>query len=129
MPTPVLFSALVGTKFLIVSPWEFLWQQPLLAHPLASPIWIAGLWFLLRDPLGKKYAVLAWAYFTVLAEMLILHGKIYYLAPAYVMLLAAGSVWIELRLVPRVGVWLRPAIAVPLLIGGVIAAPLAMPIL
>ena len=61
--------------------------------------------------------------------MLILHGKIYYLAPAYVMLLAAGAVWIELRLVPRVGAWLRPAIAVPLLIGGLIAAPLAMPIL
>src|SRR5216683_302962 len=79
--------------------------------------------------IGKKYAVLAWAYFTVLSEMLILHGKIYYLAPAYVMLLAAGSVWIELRLIPRVGVWLRPAIAVPLLIGGVIAAPLSMPIL
>jgi energy-converting hydrogenase Eha subunit A len=45
------------------------------------------------------------------------------------MLLAAGSVWIELRLVPRAGVWLRPAIAAPLLISGVIAAPLAMPIL
>jgi hypothetical protein len=119
----------MGTKYVIVSPWEYIWQQTLLTHPLAAPIWMAGLWFLLRDPLGKKYAVLAWAYFTVLSEMLILHGKIYYLAPAYVMLLAAGSVWIELRLVPRVGVWLRPAIAVPLLIGGVIAAPLSMPIL
>jgi dolichyl-phosphate-mannose-protein mannosyltransferase len=128
-PTLALFHAVMGTKYVIVSPWEYIWQQTLLAHPLTAPIWIAGLWFLLRDPLGKKYAVLAWAYFTVLLEMLILHGKIYYLAPAYVMLLAAGSVWIELRLVPRVGAWLRPAIAVPLLIGGVIAAPLSMPIL
>jgi Dolichyl-phosphate-mannose-protein mannosyltransferase len=128
-PTLALFHAVMGTKYVIVSPWEYIWQQTLLAHPLAAPIWIAGLWFLLRDPLGKKYAVLAWAYFTVLLEMLILHGKIYYLAPAYVMLLAAGSVWIELRLVPRIGAWLRPAIAVPLLIGGVIAAPLSMPIL
>jgi len=128
-PTLALFHAVMGTKYVIVSPWEYIWQQTLLIHPLAAPIWMAGLWFLLRDPLGKKYAVLAWAYFTVLLEMLILHGKIYYLAPAYVMLLAAGSVWIELRLVPRAGVWLRPAIAVPLLIGGVIAAPLSMPIL
>jgi hypothetical protein len=128
-PTLALFHAVLGTKYVIVSPWEYIWQQTLLTHPLAAPIWIAGLWFLLRDPLGKEYGVLAWAYFTVLSEMLILHGKIYYLAPAYVMLLAAGSVWIELRLVPRVGAWLRPAIAVPLSIGGVIAAPLAMPIL
>jgi hypothetical protein len=101
----------------------------LLTHPLATPIWIAGLYFLLRDALGTKYAVLASAYFTVLAEMLVLHGTIYYLAPAYIMLLAAGSVWIELRLVPRVGAWLRPAVVGPLLIGGLIAAPLAMPIL
>jgi Dolichyl-phosphate-mannose-protein mannosyltransferase len=128
-PTLALFHAVMGTKYVIVSPWEYIWQQTLLTHPLAAPIWIAGLWFLLRDRLGKKYAVLAWAYFTVLAEMLILHGKIYYLAPAYIMLLASGSVWIELRLVPRVGAWLRPAIPVPLLIGAVIAAPLAMPIL
>jgi hypothetical protein len=119
----------MGTKYVIVSPWEYIWQQTLLTHPLAAPIWMAGLWFLLRDPLGKRYAVLAWAYLTVLLEMIILHGKIYYLAPAYVLLLAAGSVWIEMRLVPRVGGWLRPTIAVPLLIGGVIAAPLAMPIL
>jgi hypothetical protein len=128
-PTSALFHAVMGTKYVVVSPWEYIWQQTLLTHPLATPIWIAGLYFLLRDPLGKKYAVLAWAYFTVLAEMLILHGKIYYLAPAYIMLLAAGSVWIELRLVPRVGAWLRPTVAVPLLIGGLIAAPLAMPIL
>ena len=128
-PTLALFHAVMGTKYVIVSPWEYIWQQTLLTHPLATPIWIAGLYFLLRDPLGKKYAVLAWAYFTVLAEMLILQGKIYYLAPAYIMLVAAGSVWIELRLVPRVGARLRPTVAVPLLIGGLIAAPLAMPIL
>jgi 4-amino-4-deoxy-L-arabinose transferase-like glycosyltransferase len=128
-PTLALFHAVMGTKYVIVSPWEYIWQQTLLTHPLVAPIWIAGLWFLLRDRLGKKYAVLAWAYFTVLAEMLILHGKIYYLAPAYIMLLASGAVWIELRLVPRLGAWLRPAIPVPLLIGAVIAAPLAMPIL
>jgi Dolichyl-phosphate-mannose-protein mannosyltransferase len=128
-PTLALFHAVMGTKYVIVSPWEYIWQQTLLTHPLATPIWVAGLYFLLRDPLGKKYAVLAWAYFTVLVEMLILHGKIYYLAPAYIMLLAAGSVWIELCLLPSVGAWLRPAVAVPLLIGGLIAAPLAMPIL
>jgi 4-amino-4-deoxy-L-arabinose transferase-like glycosyltransferase len=128
-PTLALAHAVIGTKYAIVSPWEYIWQQTLLTHPLNAPICIAGLCFLLRDSLGKTYSVLAWAYFTVLSEMLILHGKIYYLAPAYVMLLAAGSVWIEQRLVPRVGAWLRPAIAVPLLIGGLIAAPLAMPIL
>jgi hypothetical protein len=128
-PTIALLNAVVGGKYSTVTPWDYVWQQTLLTHPLAAPVWLAGLYFLLRDRIGKKYAVLAWAYFTVLAEMLILHGKIYYLAPAYIMLLAAGAVWIEQRLLPRTGAWLRPVLIAPLTIGAAIAAPLAMPIL
>jgi hypothetical protein len=128
-PTPALLRAVIGRKYVIVSPWEYIWQQTLLTHPLATPIWVGGLWFLLRDAQGKKYGVLAWTYLTVLLEMILWHGKIYYLAPAYVMLLAAGAVWMEVRVLPRFGTWLRPAIAIPLLIGALIAAPLAMPIL
>jgi hypothetical protein len=128
-PTIALLRSVIGTKYAIISPWEYIWQQSLLTHPLATPIWLAGLWYLFRDTAGKKYAVLGWAYLAVLAEMIVLHGKIYYLAPAYIMLLAAGATWIELRLLPRTGAWLRYAIVAPLLIGAVVAAPLAMPIL
>ena len=128
-PTIALLHSVIGTKYTHISAWDFIWQQTLLTHPLAAPIWIVGLWYLLRDTQGRKYAVLGWAYLTVLVEMIALNGKIYYLAPAYVMLLAAGAVWVELRAVPRAGAWLKPGIIVPLLIGGLIAAPLAMPIL
>ena len=128
-PTIALLRSVIGTKYASVSSWEYIWQQSLLTHPLAAPIWLAGLWYFLRDPQGKKYAVLGWAYLTVLAEMLFLHGKIYYLAPAYIMLLAAGAAWIELRLLPRTGPWLKYAIVAPLLAGGMVAAPLALPIL
>lgn len=128
-PTVTLLRSVIGTKYVLVSPWEYVWQQTLLTHPVAAPIWIAGLWYLFRDAEGKKYAVLGWAYLVVLLEMILLHGKIYYLAPAYIMLLAAGAAWIELRLIPRTGGWLRYAIVVPLLAGAMIAAPLAMPVL
>jgi dolichyl-phosphate-mannose-protein mannosyltransferase len=128
-PTIALLHAVVGTKYSTVSPLEYILQQSLLTDPLSAPIWLAGIWFLLRDRIGKKYSVLAWAYLTVLAEMLYLHGKIYYLAPAYIMLFAAGAVWIELRLIPRTGRWLVPAIATPLVIAAAIALPLAMPVL
>jgi hypothetical protein len=128
-PTIALLRAVIGTKYAVVSPWDYVWQQSLLTNPIAAPIWLAGLWYLLRDPQGKKYAVLGWAYLAVLAEMLALDGKIYYLAPAYIMLLAAGATWIELRLLPRTGAWLKYAIVAPLLLGAVIAAPLAMPVL
>lgn len=128
-PTIQLLHTVIGTKYSTVSPLEFIAQQALLTHPLAAPVWLVGLWFLLFDSAGKKYAVLAVAYFVVLAEMLVLHGKIYYLAPAYVMLLAAGAVWIEMRALPRTGMWLKPAVVAPLLLGAMIAAPLAMPML
>jgi len=128
-PTIALLRSVMGTKYAVVSSWDYIWQQSLLTLPLAAPIWLAGLWYLFRDSQGRKYAVLGWAYLTVLTEMLVLHGKIYYLAPTYIMLLAAGATWIELRLLPRTGVWLKYATVAPLLIGAVIAAPLAMPML
>ena len=128
-PTIALLQTVIGTKYSAVTPWQYFWQQSLLTHPLAAPLWLAGLWYLLGDSSGKKYAALGWAYCAVLAEMTALHGKIYYLAPAYPMLLAAGAVWLESRALPRTGNWLKPAVVAPLLVGGVIAAPLAMPIL
>ena len=128
-PTIQLLHTVIGTKYSTVTPLEFVAQQALLTHPLAAPVWLLGLWFFLRDEIGKRFAFLAIAYFVVLCEMVWLHGKIYYLAPAYVMLLAGGSVWIERRLLPRTGAWLKPVLVLPLLIGAAIAAPLAMPIL
>lgn len=128
-PTIALLHAVVGAKYSTVTPLGYILQQALLTDPLSTPIWLGGLWFLLRDPLGKKYSVLGWAYLAVLLEMILLHGKIYYLAPAYIMLFAAGAVWMELRLVPPTGRWLFPAVATPLLIAAAIALPLAMPVL
>jgi len=128
-PTIALLRSVVGTKYIIVSPFEYIGQQALLTNPVATPLWLAGLWYLFGDREGKRFAVLGIAYVTVLVEMIFLHGKIYYLAPAYIMLFAAGAVWTEQRLLPRAGGWVRYAIVAPLVAGGVIAAPLAIPIL
>jgi 4-amino-4-deoxy-L-arabinose transferase-like glycosyltransferase len=128
-PTIALLRAVSGTKYTTISPWSYILEQTLLTDPLSAPIWIGGLWFLLRDAAGKKYALLAVAYLTVLAEMLALHGKIYYLAPAYSMLFAAGAVWIEMRVaLLRRSRWLS-LIALPLVAGGALALPLAVPVL
>lgn len=128
-PTIAILHSVIGTKYSTISPVEFILEQALLTHPLAAPIWLAGLWFCFMDRDGRRYRALGWAYIVVLVEMIVLHGKIYYLAPAYVMLLATGAVWIERRLAPRTGAWLKPAIVAPLLAGALVAAPLAMPVL
>jgi hypothetical protein len=128
-PTIALLRTVIGTKYATVSPLTYIGEQFLLVNPLAAPFWVAGLYFFLFDREGRRYAALGIAYLVVLLEMIALHGKIYYLAPAYIMLLAGGAVWWERKFVLRSGAWLKPAIMVPLIISGMIAAPLAMPVL
>jgi hypothetical protein len=128
-PTIALLHTVIGSKYTTVPPLSFIGEQLLLVNPLAAPVWLAGLWFFFVDKQGRRYAILGIAYLVVLAEMLVLHGKIYYLAPAYIMLLAAGAVAWEQQVFSRAKSWLKPAVVTPLVISGIIAAPLAMPIL
>ncbi len=55
----------------------------------ATPLWLAGLWFYLRD---RRYCMLAWMYVIPLALFWIGRGRFYYLSPAYPHLLAMGAV-------------------------------------
>jgi hypothetical protein len=128
-PTIAFLHSAVGTKYTDVSPLAFIGEQFLLVNPLAAPIWVAGLYFLLFDRAGRRYAALGYAYLVVSLEMILLHGKIYFLAPAYIMLLAAGAVWWEQKVFSRAATWLKPAIVAPLIVAGIVAAPLAMPVL
>jgi hypothetical protein len=128
-PTIEILRNVDSMKNAHVSWLEFIVQQAFLVHPLAAPICIAGLWHFLRSPAGKSYSFLGWTYFFLLAELLILRGRIYYLAPIYPMLLAAGAVAIEAWITKYDANWARTAILAPLVLGGIVAAPLALPIL
>ena len=112
-----------------VSWYGFLGEQALLVHPLAFPVVLAGLWFFFVSQEGRAYRFLGWTYVFVLVQMLALKGRIYYLAPIYPMLFAGGAVWIESRIEERGWEWARQAILIPLAVGGMVAAPLALPIL
>jgi hypothetical protein len=128
-PTIALLHTVIGTKYSTVSPLTYVGEQFLLLNPLAAPLWLAGVYFVLFDREGRKYSVLGYAYLVVLLEMILLHGKIYYLAPAYIMFLAGGAVWWERKIFVRPGAWLKPVVLAPIIVSGIIAAPLAMPIL
>jgi hypothetical protein len=115
---------------------QFFLQQTLLVHPLTAPIWLAGLiGFFVWPPL-KPYRVLGWSYLVSYAVFFALHGKNYYLAPIYPMLLAAGAVVIETAVRSanadadraRLGRWLKPLIVVLLLAAGVHLAPVVVPV-
>ena len=109
-----------------MGPGMFLLVQALILHPLAAPVWIAGLFELLRDRDGKGWRVLGIAYAVLMICMLTMHGRMYYPAPAYPMLFAAGGLVFERwfsRL--RSGRWLRPAYVSLLLVTGLVLAPFA----
>jgi len=107
-------------------PLLFVLIQGFILNPLTAPVWIAGLVELLRDRGGKGWRVLGITYVVIMICMLTMHGRMYYPAPAYPMLFAAGGVAFE-RWSSRwqSGRWLRPAYLTLLLIAGVVLAPAA----
>jgi hypothetical protein len=115
-------------KIVAMSPLQYIGAQVLLTSPFVVPLWLLGLVGLLAAPSLRRYRALGFAYLAVLGLFLIQHAKAYYLAPAYPMLVAAGAVVLE-TLTRRRARWLRPATVVLLVLGGVLLAPLAMPIL
>src|SRR5271156_6298842 len=74
---------------------QFFLQQTFLVDIFTAPVWLRGLFALLFFARFKPYRMLGWCYLVCFIVFFVLHGKIYYLAPVYPMLLAAGAVVIE----------------------------------
>jgi len=122
------------SRDVVLGAFPYFFQQTLLLNPLTAPIWLTGLLALLFAPSLRRYRALGWCYLVCYAVFFVLHGKNYYLAPVYPMLLAAGAVAIEFALDrPRSGPprlqWLKPVIVVILLVNGAYLAPVVVPIL
>jgi 4-amino-4-deoxy-L-arabinose transferase-like glycosyltransferase len=123
---------------------QYFFQQTLLIHPFTAPIWITGLIAFFVSPRLKPYRALGWCYLVCFTVFFVLHGKNYYLAPIYPMLLASGAVVIESAIERRrIGsaetgsletgrsrlLWLKPAIVIVLLASGAHLAPVVVPVL
>lgn len=116
-------------KIAQMSAGAFLGAQLLYTNPATLPVWLGGLGYFLFAPTGKQYRLLGIAYVAVLLVLLLQHGKAYYLAPAYPMLMAGGGVAIE-RFSARSGWhWVRPALVTVVTLVGALAAPMAVPLL
>jgi hypothetical protein len=117
-------------KNVVLSPLEFILQQMLIMLPFTAPIWLGGLWYLLFDRSGKRFRTLGIAYVAVLAIMILLKAKNYYLAPVYPILFAAGGVfWENLAERFRRAKFACYAYAAVLVVTGAAFLPLALPVL
>jgi hypothetical protein len=115
-------------KNVALAPAQFIVQQVVFMNPGTLPLWLAGLVWLFGSRDRRRYMALGIIYLVILAEFIILHGKSYYLAPAYPMLLAAGGVAVERVFANRLK-WCKPALLVAILATGALFVPLAVPIL
>src|SRR5207247_3567575 len=101
-----------SNKNVALNPLQFIAQQIVFMNPGTLPLWLAGLLWLLGSREGRRYRAIGIIYLITLAEFIILHGKSYYLAPAYPMLFAAGGVAVERGFALRLN-WLKPVMLAP----------------
>jgi hypothetical protein len=104
----------------------FVAGQFLYFHPLAAPVWMAGLVFAFAEP-GRVTRPFAVLFVTMLALLLVTGGKPYYLASAYPGVLAAGGLGLERWLASRTVT--RLVLFASLAVTGVAFGVLSLPLL
>jgi len=98
---------------------------------LAIPLWLAGLYSFFFRKTRHRFRPLVWMYLVPLVLFAVWQGRGYYLAPAYPMLYAEGSVWGEQWIASLRRQWNRVARAVvwtALLADVVVVAAIALPV-
>jgi hypothetical protein len=111
-------------KNVIVGPVAYVLQQIAITNLYLAPLWIAGVVWLVRTP---PYRFLGLAYLVLIFEMIVLHGKHYYPADVYPIVIAAGAVALGGRL--RRAPVARFALAAYAVAFAALLLPLELPIL
>ena len=105
---------------------ELLPLQLLLIGPLLAPLWLAGLWWLLRRAEARLYRPLGYAYLVLLAIALVTGAKPYYTMGLLLALLGSGGVVAESWLRGRRG--RKLALGVAILLSAAVAALITLPL-
>lgn len=108
-------------------PVSFLWDQALIMNPVLAPLWLTGLvsLFLRR---AQSFRFIGWAVCLLLALLVGIQAKNYYVAPIYPVLFVAGALAFE-RFTASSRLWMRPAYAFVIVLSGLLLSPLVMPLL
>jgi hypothetical protein len=107
----------------------FFLQQILAMNPLTLPLWLTGLLAYFFNRQLRPYRALGWAFIILYLLFTLIRAKVYFLAPAYPMLFAAGALIFERFFRERCLRWPQPVYMSALLLVGIVLAPVVMPIL
>ncbi len=99
-------------------------------NPLLLPLWLAGLYRIFRRLDGTKYTFLGLMFFVTLVLMFLMHTPARMLSALFMPLVASGSVLVE-ELLDKVrwGIVLKGAAAAYLLVVGILAILISLPVL
>jgi hypothetical protein len=112
-----------------VGPLRFLGEQVLFYTPIALPLWVGGLAWLLFAGEAKRFRFVGWAYLVVLAIFMFANGKTYYPMGAYPMLMAAGGIAFERISAGRAWKPLRFGYPALIALAGLLTLPFGVPVL
>jgi 4-amino-4-deoxy-L-arabinose transferase-like glycosyltransferase len=126
---PVLdqMGDLRGGQLAQVSALSFLFEQPTLLSGFLVAVIGAGALTFSRE--WSRYRLVGLTCVAAFLTLMLLHGKSYYIAPIYPVLLGAGAVTLERFQVPRWGSMLRWSIVAVMGIYFIVLLPIGLPIL
>jgi 4-amino-4-deoxy-L-arabinose transferase-like glycosyltransferase len=124
-PFRELLHAASHGKNTVIAAAPFFLNQVMVMNPLLAPLWLGGVGWALASPRLARVRFLAIAFCGVFLEMLLLHGKDYYVAPAYGVAFALGAVALCRAVRSRVA---RDAYLVAVACVTVLAIPSSMPV-
>jgi len=121
-------------KDVVLPPGKYLAQQILMMNPITFPFWFGGLLYYFFSREARSYRNFGWTFLITILSFMLLHGKDYYTAPAYPMMLAAGGLLAErllsrLQQRPKLRAALQLACFLWLIVGVVALLPLVLPVL
>lgn len=127
-PTLDFFSNYASGKTYPATPLEFLKNQIIVMGPLTFPIWIIGLYSFARAFEGKlrEFTIV---YFILFILFAVLKAKYYMIVPIIPILIAAGSVSIESRILSISQKRFAYVYVMLITVTGLFASTMAMPLL
>ncbi len=117
-------------KYSGITRWDFVNGILLIMNPASAIIWLLGLYYLFFSKNGTVLRILGIIFISTFLILFVSgKSKSEYIAPAFTPLLAAGGVFLEKISQLKYLRWLKHFVIIPLIISGIVIAPLALPIL
>ncbi len=110
-----------------MGPINYLLELVKVFHPFLLPVWVMGMAYPFVRKEARQLRPFAIIAAVVIVVFAFTNGKAYYAAPTLLLLFPLGALWIE-RLSEGTKAW-RPGLSYIILTGGLIMAPIALPML